>query len=147
MIHYGRVRIHWNQPDTSPKGRSRALKGKPLEIYGDGSQTRDFIYIDDLTNAIIKAATAEGVGGEIYQIATNRETTVNEMTDVLVASLKDRGIHNFQVLNAASRLGDIKRNYSDTSKARARLGWEPQVKIENGIDMTIDWFLAARDSS
>ena len=64
----------------------QALAGETLEIYGDGTQTRDFIYVEDLVKAIWQAATVSGVGGEIFQIATNRETTLHELTELLVES-------------------------------------------------------------
>src|SRR5262249_33340561 len=57
----------------------QALAREPWEIFGDGQQTRDFIYVQDITDAILRAATVEGIGGEVFQIATNSETTVLEL--------------------------------------------------------------------
>jgi len=118
----------------------RALEGEPLEIYGDGLQTRDFIYIDDLIEAIMLAATRPNIGGEIFQIATNRETTVGELTEQLVESLNAKGVTGIHVVNTEARLGDVKRNYSDTSKAKSRLGWSPKTDLQTGLTNTIDYF-------
>jgi UDP-glucose 4-epimerase len=112
--------------------------GGTLEIYGDGKQTRDFIYIDDLVDAVRKAAMVPAIGGEIFQIATNRETTVGELTDALVGVLEEAGYPRPDIRKTTPRLGDVVRNYSDTSKARARLGWTPQTGLAEGLRRTVD---------
>lgn len=119
----------------------QALKGETLEIYGDGSQTRDFIYIDDLIRAVQRAATIPNIGGEVFQIATNRETSVGELASRLIRTLEDAGIANLKLINAETRLGDVKRNFSDTTKAHTRLGWQPKVTLDAGLQRTINYFL------
>lgn len=138
---YGPGSVH--KSSVVAKFIRRALDGQPLEIYGDGTQTRDFIYIDDLVEAMVLAATRAGVGGETYQIASNRETTVGEMTELLVEVLKDKGIDGVRIVNAETRVGDVKRNYSDITKARLRLGWQPAVDLHAGLITTVDYFLSA----
>lgn len=118
-----------------------ALKGKPLEIYGDGTQTRDFIYTEDLVDAVIKAATIEGIGGETFQIATNKETTVLELTELLVEVLEMNGVESIEVIHGPKRVGDVMRNYSDTSKARKMLKWKNQYKLNKGLLKTLQFFL------
>lgn len=118
-----------------------ALAGETLEIYGDGSQTRDFIYIDDLIDAVMLAGTVSGIGGEAFQIATSRETTVGEMADQLVDILMESGVHDISFVHAENRLGDVKRNYSDTSKAKAMLGWQAKVDLHQGLRKTVAYFL------
>jgi UDP-glucose 4-epimerase len=120
-----------------------ALVGKPLEIYGDGSQTRDFIYVDDLVSAIGLAATQKGIGGEVFQIATNVETTVSEVAQKLVAILVEEGFAEAPVYHSNPRTGDVKRNYFDTTKARERLGWVCSTSLEDGLRKTVTWFTAA----
>lgn len=119
----------------------RALIGEALEIYGDGTQTRDFIYISDLVEAITAAAAAPGIGGETFQIATARETTVEELTDQLVSILERNKISDIRVFNGASRAGEVTRNYSDTRKAREQLGWDPKVSLTEGLQRTVSFFL------
>lgn len=124
----------------------QALNSEVLEIYGDGKQTRDFIYIDDLIRAITLAATTPDVGGEIFQIATNAETTVSEILRLLQTELARRGINKIEVRNTAARLGDVKRNYSDTSKAFRILKWSANTQLSAGIVRTVDYFLSSRMS-
>ena len=118
----------------------QALAGEPLEIYGDGSQTRDFIYIDDLIQAIQLAAEKKDVAGEIFQIATSRETTVNEITQLIVSELEKKQIKGIEVRFSQPRKGDVKRNFSDTRKAGKILGWYPQTDLSRGLRQTLDWF-------
>ena len=119
----------------------RAIAGYTLEIYGDGSQTRDFIYIDDLVNALKLSSFANSVGGEIFQIATNKETTVQEIVDYLLPLLEEKGIKNTKVLNRKKRQGDVLRNFSDTSKARRMLEWNCKIDLPEGLDRTVQWFV------
>ncbi len=136
---YGPGSIH--KSSVVAKFIRQAVEGEALEIYGDGSQTRDFIYIDDLIDVILLAAAAPDVGGEIFQVASNRETTVAEMADRLLRILEEKGVERVRVINTEVRVGDVKRNYSDTSKARRMLGWRPRVDLEEGLARTIDYFL------
>ena len=123
----------------------QAMRSETLEIYGDGTQTRDFIYIDDLSRAIVLAATRKDVGGETFQIATNSETTVSEMVGILQTRFRDAGLGDLNVIHGAPRIGDVKRNFSDTSKAAKSLGWMPEVALRDGIGKTIEWFQAGPD--
>jgi len=117
-----------------------ALDKKPLEIYGDGKQTRDFIFIEDLCDAIIKAATSnKKVGGEVFQIATSREMTVGDITEIIVSQLKKLNI-NPQIIFGERRNGDMLRNYSDTSKAKKHLDWQSTTDINEGVSRTIGFF-------
>ena len=127
----------------------QAIGGEQCEIYGDGSQTRDFIYIDDLTEAILKAAMyQEEPGqpdnllpwGEVFQIATNKEHTVNEVARMLQTILNEKGI-NMQITHGQTRLGDVRRNYSDTTKAKQILSWQPRTDLSAGLPQTINFFL------
>lgn len=124
----------------------RALEGKTLEIYGDGQQTRDFIHTVDLIRAIRLAATQDGVGGEVFQIATNSETTINELAERLVPILEEEaGLDDIEVQHTAPRQGDLRRNYSDTSKAEEVLGWTAQIDLGEGLNRTVKSFIQAGD--
>jgi UDP-glucose 4-epimerase len=118
----------------------QAMNGETLEVYGDGNQTRDFIYIEDLTRAILFAASVSGIGGEIFQIATNAETTVNELVDKLLPTLSQAGYQHAQVRHAVPRCGDVRRNFSDTSKALEMLGWQAEFELIEGLKRTVEWF-------
>ncbi len=119
----------------------QALAGEVLEIYGDGSQTRDFIHIDDLIRAIHAAATRPGIGGDVFQIATSRETTVGELTEKLVSALREEAGIEARWFNGERRTGDVARNYSDTSRARERLGWHAEMNLDDGLRRTVRFFL------
>lgn len=118
----------------------QAMKGETLEIYGNGTQTRDFIYIDDLIRAIRFSQSISDIGGEIFQIATNKETTVSEMVEILVSILNKAGNLDIHIKHGEKHVGDVMRNYSDTSKAKEILGWECDWDLAEGIDKTVQWF-------
>lgn len=118
----------------------QALQGEPCIIYGDGTQTRDFLYIDDLVRAVM-LAMEQAVGGETFQIATGMERTVGEVATLLAKALEERDIH-MGIQYDSPRLGDVKRNFSDTSKAALLLGWRTEWDIVDGIESTIASFLA-----
>jgi len=117
----------------------QSLQGQTCEIYGDGKQTRDFIFIDDLVEAVLKAVQFEH-GGEIFQIATSKEHTVNEVAEILKEELGKKGAV-LRLENSSPRRGDVRRNFSDTAKARELLGWEAEVDLREGIRRTVDWFV------
>jgi UDP-glucose 4-epimerase len=136
---YGPLSSH--KSSVIAKFIKRATRGEVLEIYGDGTQTRDFVYVEDLTRAVRLSATAEGVGGEVFQIATNAETSVQEMIEILMPVLAEVGIEGVEVRRATPRLGDVMRNYSDTSKAERMLGWRSEVGLKEGLRRTVAWFM------
>jgi len=118
----------------------KALNGEKLEIYGDGSQTRDFIYIDDLTNAVLLASSTKGIAGETFQIATNKETTVAELTDALIETFVELEIEKPKVIYSEPRIGDVARNFSNTSKAKNILNWNNEVELSKGLRKTVSYF-------
>lgn len=117
----------------------QAFAGEPCEIYGDGTQTRDFIYIYDLVDAVLRSAYSD-VGGETFQIATGRENTVQEVAEIIREELESSVGIAMDIRHGKPRLGDVTRNYSDTSKAKARLGWTPKRDLRDGIRETIRYF-------
>ncbi|MDX6552268.1 MAG: UDP-glucose 4-epimerase [Gaiellales bacterium] len=114
----------------------RILAGAPLTIYGDGTQTRDFVYVTDLANGLVRAASTPGAGGEIFQLASGVETSLND----LVAMLGEVSGRDVDVRHEPARAGEIQRNYSLVDKARNRLGYEPDVPLRDGLRRTWDWF-------
>ncbi len=122
----------------------QALNDEVCEIFGDGEQTRDFIYIDDLVRAIM-LAMHENVDGETFQIATGNERTVSEVAE-LVGNALERYGRNMRVLHGKFRTGDVRRNFSDTRKARRLLGWSAEIELQEGIERTVAYFLAGDTS-
>ena len=142
---YGPLSTH--KSSVVAKFIRRALAGETLEIYGDGHATRDYIFASDIADAVIRAATTAGAGGEVFQIATARETTVLEIAERLKAVLAARGIAGVEIAFSPPRQGDMPRNYSDTTKARQMLGWQSRMTLDEGLAVTADAFLARRAAS
>jgi UDP-glucose 4-epimerase len=117
----------------------QGLAGETCEIYGDGNQTRDFIYVDDLVDAILKAAMFDG-GGEIFQIASSKEHTVNEVAEILIEELGQNGM-TLHLVHSSPRMGDVRRNFSNTAKARKFLGWQAAIDLREGLKRTVNWFM------
>ncbi len=140
---YGPLSKHKNS--VVAKFFRNAMQGKPLEIYGDGSQTRDFIYIDDLLQAILLASEKD-VGGEVFQIATFRETTVNEIAYMIKNIVEEALRIKVNIEHKDPRLGDVKRNFSDISKAKSLLGYYPKFDLERGLKETFKYFRAGLKS-
>jgi UDP-glucose 4-epimerase len=134
---YGPLSKHKNS--VVAKFLKKAFSGEPLEIYGDGRQTRDFIYIDDLIKAILLCAESD-IGGEAFQIATYKETTVNEIAEMIKALVENRTGKSVDIIHGETRLGDVKRNYSDISKAKNMLGFNPEFTLETGLKNTFEYF-------
>ncbi|MFZ3048225.1 MAG: NAD-dependent epimerase/dehydratase family protein, partial [Desulfatirhabdiaceae bacterium] len=117
------------------------IAGESLPIYGDGKQTRDFIYIDDVVEAIRLGTVMPEIGGEIFQIATYRENTVLELAHCLNHLAEKHLGRKSELIHEQEKDGEIRRNYSDISKARKLLGFEPRYGLEEGLEKTFLWFL------
>jgi UDP-glucose 4-epimerase len=114
----------------------RLRAGEDLVVFGDGSQTRDFVFCEDLAAGLIAAARTAGAGGQIFQLASGVETTLNRLLDLLAQT---SGITP-RVRREPPRQGEILRNYSLIDKARTVLGYSPQVELREGLQRTWDWF-------
>ncbi len=136
---YGPLSTH--KSSVVAKFIRQAMNGETLEIYGDGQQSRDFIYIEDLVRAIRLAANVSGIGGHIFQIATGRETTVGEVVEMIVPILSHFGHRDLLIRYIDPRTGDVRRNFSDATKAGQMLGWHADVEIFNGLKQTVKWFV------
>lgn len=118
-----------------------ALAGGPIEVHGDGRQTRDFVFVDDLADAVRAAIDApeQAVAGELFQAGTGVETTVNELADAIQTAVGRR----LEVRHLPARAGDVRRNVSRVDKAAERLGYRAAVPLAEGIARTTAWFRAA----
>lgn len=144
------------------------LKGE-LTIYGDGTQTRDFIHVDDLCDAICKIVTFDNffsnrvnstnsmnsinqtnstnsinpinsinhLWGEVFHLGTGKETSIINLANYV----RELFGNDIKIVFETERKGEIKRNYSDISKAKASLGFEPKVSLEDGVREVYKWFL------
>jgi UDP-glucose 4-epimerase len=110
----------------------RVREGKPLTTYGDGEQTRDFVYVGDIIRANILAATSPQAIGEIFNIGTGQAASVNQLISI-ISKLSGREL---QVIRAAPRVGEVKHSRANIDKARRLLGYEPETDIHRGLSLT-----------
>jgi UDP-glucose 4-epimerase len=101
----------------------------PLTVYGDGSQTRDFVYVQDVVNAVCLALENADVSGEVFNIGTGKATTIQELAQTM---LSITGV-NLEISNLPPREGDIKHSYANISKANKLLGYNPQFMLNEGL--------------
>lgn len=123
-----------------------ALAGKPLPIYGDGSNIRDWLYVGDHVNAICRVLDA-GQPGEVYNIGGYNEKTNLEIVHILcdildkICPKSDGSSYQTQIIFVKDRLGHDKRYAIDATKIYKKLGWKPVETFESGIHKTVQWYL------
>jgi len=119
------------------------LRGEPPTMFGDGEQSRDFTYIDNVVDANLLAckAPANQAAGQMFNVATGRRVTLNETFKVLQVLTSYSGQPNY----GPERGGDIKHSLADISKAKAALGYKPTVAFEEGLRRTVEWYRKTSD--
>jgi len=110
-------------------------------IFGDGEQSRDFTYIDNVVSANLKAATSSGGVGKVINVATGERITLNKLLNELKELI---GRPDVVVDFREPRVGDVRHSLADISMAREFLGYEPQVGLREGLQRTIDWWKTSR---
>ena len=108
--------------------RERIQRGQPLLIDGDGSQTRDFVHVEDLVRANLLAATTDEVG-QAYNVGTGESVTIRELAEIMT----DVADANVGIEHGPPRPGDVPQSEADISRAREQLGYEPQVTLADGL--------------
>jgi UDP-glucose 4-epimerase len=109
------------------------LRNESLHIYGDGEQTRDFIHVDDVVQANIKAADFIGVSG-VFNIASGKSVTINNLVEIIT-----NGNNTAKIEYGVERPGDVRHSLADISLARQKIGYIPSVDLERGIEEYIKW--------
>jgi len=110
------------------------LNGKPITIHGDGEQTRDFTYVENVIQANLLACHIEDIAGKIFNIACGQRISINQLSQTIKTLM---GAPNHPVIYTGARPGDVKHSLADISKAKSILGYEPKVKLEEGIEKTL----------
>jgi UDP-glucose 4-epimerase len=134
-----------NQDPTSqyaavvPRFIALVREGRPLPVHGDGTQSRDFTYVANIVDANLLAADADGVNGSVLNVATGRQTTVNELAET-VGEILGLPVEKEYL---PTRAGDVRDSWADVTEARRLLGYEPQVGLEDGLRVTAEWRLTA----
>jgi UDP-glucose 4-epimerase len=111
------------------------LAGRPTKIFGDGSDTRDYVYVDDVVDAFVRAAGPAG-GGQRFNVGTGVETSTRELHSAIAKAVGAADDPEF----LPPRLGDLRRSKLDIGRARDVLGWQPQVALADGVVKTVDFF-------
>jgi nucleoside-diphosphate-sugar epimerase len=121
---------------------SRMLRHQMPTIYGDGEQSRDFTYIDNVVAGNLLAASAppERVAGRVFNVATGTRITLNETVNIL----KNLTGYQGQVGYAAERTGDVKHSLADITAAHSDLGYQPKIAFREGLQKTVDWYRSAK---
>ena len=123
------------RPDMGINKFVRAvLNGEAITVYGDGTQTRDFTYIDDVVEANVLAATSD-VRGEVFNIGGGNRISVND----LIAAIEAATGKSAAVEHSAEQKGDVKDTRADTRKAAELLGWHARTGIARGLERYVDW--------
>ncbi|QEF99568.1 UDP-glucose 4-epimerase [Stieleria maiorica] len=119
-----------------PRFVSMILSGQRPVIYGDGSQSRDFIFVRDVAKANLLAATMPGVNGGVFNIGQGQRTTLLELLTMLRKILGQ----DIQPIHDPPRLGDVKDSLADITQARTKLHFEPDVDMKTGLEQSVDYY-------
>ncbi|MCL6560946.1 MAG: SDR family oxidoreductase [Firmicutes bacterium] len=114
------------------------LSGEGPTVYGDGEQSRDFVFVSDIVKANLLAATIPSAAGEVFNIAAGRQVTLNSLL-ALLQKITNKSTH---VHYTAARKGDIRHSLADIGKARRILGYAPELPLESALSRTARWFSA-----
>ena len=114
---------------------NRALKNEPLVIFGDGKQTRDFIYVKDVVKANVLVAESKRANGRVFNVATGKQTSILELAQKVIGITGA----NASIVFGKPRPGDIRHSLADISEIR-KLGFEPEWSLEDGLKKTVEWY-------
>ncbi len=112
----------------------RIMKDEPVEVFGDGSQSRDFTYVDDIADGTLRALRP--VGYEVINLGNSNPHSLNEMLSMVESFTGGRA----KVVRKEFHRADLKATWADIGKARELLGWEPRTSLRDGIEKTVSWF-------
>lgn len=125
------------RPDLAINKFVNAILGeKEIVIYGDGSQTRDFTFVDDIVHANILASES-GMAGEVFNAGGGNRISVNDLISLMESLLHKKAI----IRNIEKQKGDVENTWADIRKAKQLLGWEPQVDISGGLARYVHWYM------
>lgn len=133
-----------------PKWIAALLRREPVRVNGDGETSRDFCYITNVVQANLLAATTTNPAAvnQVYNIAMGERTTLNELFELLQAGLRrrDPALPGQQPVYQEFRPGDVRHSLADISKARSLLGYAPEKRVEEGLELAFDWYCRQTNS-
>jgi len=115
------------------------IENRPPKIYGDGEQTRDFTYVANVVDGVLRACEAQGASGEVINVATGGRVSLNQLFETMKTLVGATAQPEY----AEPRAGDVKDSQADIAKARNILGYEPTVSFEEGLRRTVEWYRTA----
>ena len=116
---------------------TQALKNQPLTVYGDGSQTRSFCFVSDLVRGLWKAVSLPHTAGDVFNLGNPQETTILQFAKVVRELCGKPGA---KIVKKPLPQDDPIKRRPNISKAKKRLGWQPQISLKEGLRQTIDWY-------
>ena len=119
---------------------SALCEGRRPTIYGDGGHTRDFTYVANVVDGVLRACEAKGASGEVINVATGGRVSLNQLFET-IRNLVDASV---EPLYADPRSGDVRDSQADITKARRVLGYQPSVSFEEGLEKTVAWYRTAQ---
>ncbi len=125
-----------------PRFVSMILSGSPPIIYGDGEQSRDFVFVSDVAKANLLAATTPGVAGKLFNVARGERTTLLELLTTLSEILGKK----IEPVHEPARVGDVRDSLADTIQARTELGFAPEVTIADGLRRSVEYYRSVVES-
>jgi len=111
------------------------MRGEPITIFGDGEQTRDFVYIGDIVEGWVRALSSPATAGQAINLGSGRSLTINQLAEAAIRACGGDG----RIIRAPARPGEQRSVQADVSKARALMGWEPRTPFETGLKETLRW--------
>ncbi|MBX2805727.1 MAG: NAD-dependent epimerase/dehydratase family protein [Hyphomicrobiales bacterium] len=126
----------WDNPYQGVLGifLGKLQRGEPITIFGDGEQTRDFVYIGDIVEGWVRALTVPEAAGGVFNLGSGRSTSINQLAEYAIEAY---GSGEHPIHRAPGRPGEQRRVQADIDRARAVLGWEPKTSFEDGLRETI----------
>jgi UDP-glucose 4-epimerase len=122
-----------------------ALDGGEIQVFGDGSQVRDFVHVDDAVDAFLRAGATDAVNGEAFNVGGDEPIAHADLVELLL-SLSGTGSRRFVEWPPEKKAIDIGSFYADSSRFRARTGWTPSVRLREGLRTTLDYYRAHYDA-
>ncbi|MEM2901709.1 MAG: GDP-mannose 4,6-dehydratase [Candidatus Bathyarchaeia archaeon] len=123
---------------------TRLMDGKPPIVHGDGSQTRDFVYIRDVVRANLNALVYNGKPYSVFNVGTGKPTRI---IDLAYKVIQVFGLKGLEPIFHESRIGDIEHSYADVGRSLKELGYTPTISLEEGLKMTVEWYKGRRLNS
>ena len=124
--------------EVIPRFILQLVAGKAPVVYGGGTQTRDFTFVEDTVRGLVAAGACDELVGEVVNVARGNEASILHIAELL-PPLVGRDV---PVVHEAPRPGDVDRHFADVSKARRLFGYEPRVQLDDGLARTVEWFLS-----